>query len=95
MTTIDWEALDYRKGAEGYISEAKTTQTDKSLDDGQLFANAGNPLLITAAAMKLQASQATPKQDIPRKRPSEPPVADMMAPASINLFAIQTYRSSL
>ena len=53
-------------------------------------ADDGNSHLIVAAAMKLHTAQATPKQETPRKRPSEPPVAEMMAAASISLPVPQT-----
>ena len=56
----------------------------------QLCASPGNPLPhpVAAAPTKFAASQATPKHDIPRKRPSEPPVAEMMAAASISLTVV-------
>ena len=50
-----------------------------------LSAHPGHPFLVTAAARKVQASQAIPRQENPRKRPREPPVADKMAASSISL----------
>ena len=39
-----------------------------------LSAHPGHPFLVTAAARKVQASQAIPRQENPRKRPREPPM---------------------